>query len=170
MTADSTASSQRDRLTTGLRQPVIVRVMRVVLGLLAVAVFAQAVLAGLFLDGGDAWRDWHAMNGMLVLPLLALIQSVLAVLAWLRGRAPWWLAVASGGLLLALLVQNMLGMTSQVAVHVPLGLAIFGLIGTLLVRIQTVTASATQRRQPGGRARPRTTVPADPDRTTNGAS
>jgi hypothetical protein len=139
MTVDSTASSQRDRPTTGPRQPVIVRAMRVVPGLLAAAVFAQAVLAGLFLDGGDGWRAWHAVNGMLVLPLLALGQVVLAVLAWRRGRAPGWLAAASGGLLLALLIQNVLGMTNQVAVHVPLGLAIFGLAGALLVRTRALT-------------------------------
>jgi hypothetical protein len=118
---------------------VIVRAMRVVPGLLAAAVFAQAVLAGLFLDGGDGWRAWHAVNGMLVLPLLALGQVVLAVLAWRRGRAPGWLAAASGGLLLALLIQNVLGMTNQVAVHVPLGLAIFGLAGALLVRTRALT-------------------------------
>jgi heme A synthase len=108
-----------------------------------VAVFAQAVFAGLFLDGGDAWRGWHATNGMLVLPLLALVQVVLAVLVWRRGRGPGWLTVASVGLLVALLVQNVMGMTSQVAVHVPLGLAIFGLIGTLLARARTLTRPAS---------------------------
>jgi hypothetical protein len=113
--------------------------MRVVLWLLAAAVFAQAVFAGLFLDGGDAWRDWHATNGMLVLPLLALTQVVLAVLVWRRGRGPGWLAIASVGLLLALQVQSVLGMTSQLALHVPLGMAIFGLVGTLLVRTRTRT-------------------------------
>ena len=138
MTVNSTSSSQRDRPATDVRQPGIRRVMHVVLGLLAVAVFAQAVLAGLFLDGGDAWRDWHAINGMLVLPLLALIQVVLAVLMWRRSRGPGWLAVASLGLLLALLVQSVLGMTGQVAVHVPLGVAVFGLVGTLLVRARAL--------------------------------
>jgi cytochrome bd-type quinol oxidase subunit 2 len=134
MTVDSTASSQRDRPPADRRHHGIVRAMQVVLWLLAVAVFAQAVLAGLFLDGGDAWRGWHAINGMLVLPLLALVQVVLAVLVWRRDGGPGWLAVASVGLLLALLVQNALGQTSQLAVHLPLGVAIFGLVGTLMVR------------------------------------
>jgi cytochrome bd-type quinol oxidase subunit 2 len=138
MTVNSTSSSQRDRPATDVRQPEIRRAMHVVLRLLAVAVFAQAVLAGLFLDGGDAWRGWHAINGMLVLPLLALIQVVLAVLMWRRSRGPGWLAVASLGLLLALLVQSVLGMTGQVAVHVPLGVAVFGLVGTLLVRARAL--------------------------------
>jgi hypothetical protein len=169
MTVDNTRSSQHDRPQTGVRQPGIGRAIRVVVWLLAAAVFAQAVLAGLFLDGGDAWRAWHAVNGVLVLPLLALIQVVLAVLVWRRGRGPGWLTVASVGLLVALLVQNVMGMTSQVAVHVPLGVAIFGLIGTLLVRTQTATSSATQRLRPGGWPRPDTTGPADPYPTTRGA-
>ena len=143
MTVDSRSSSQRDRPATSVRRPGIVRAMQVVLWLLAVAVFAQAILAGLFLDGASGWRAWHAINGMLVLPLLALIQAVLAVLVWRRGRGPGRLAIASGGLLLALLVQNVLGQTSQIAVHVPLGLAIFGLVGTLLVFARTLTRPAT---------------------------
>jgi cytochrome bd-type quinol oxidase subunit 2 len=168
MTVDNTRSSQHDRPQTGVRQPGIGRAIRVVVWLLAAAVFAQAVLAGLFLDGGDAWRAWHAVNGVLVLPLLALIQVGLAVLVWRRGRGPGWLPVTSVGLL-ALLVQSALGMTSQVAAHVPLGVAIFGLIGTLLVRTQTATSSATQRLRPGGWPRPDTTGPADPYPTTRGA-
>jgi cytochrome bd-type quinol oxidase subunit 2 len=144
MTVDSTASSQHDQPATGARRSAILGAMQVVLWLLAVAVFAQAVFAGLFLDGGDAWRGWHATNGMLVLPLLALVQVVLAVLVWRRGRGPGWLTVASVGLLVALLVQNVMGMTSQVAVHVPLGVAIVGLIGTLLARARTMSRPVTQ--------------------------
>jgi hypothetical protein len=139
MTVENATRSQQDRLATRTRRPGIVRAMRVMLWLLAAAVFAQAVFAGLLLDGGDAWRDWHATNGMLVLRLLALTQVVLAVLVWRRGRGPGWLAIASVGLLLALQVQSVLGMTSQLALHVPLGMAIFGLVGTLLVRAHTMT-------------------------------
>jgi hypothetical protein len=168
MSLDSTTSSQHDRPATSVRRPGMVRAIPVVLWLLAVAVFAQAVLAGLFLDGGDAWRGWHALNGMLVLPLLALIQVVLAVLVWRRGRGPGWLAVASVGLLVALLVQSVLGMTSQVAVHIPLGMAIFGLAGTLLVRTSSLTRPAT-RRHDGGWPRPGTTAPADHHRPMEGA-
>ena len=139
MTVDQTAPSQRGRPATGRRHNGTARAMRIMLWLFAVAAFAQAVFAGLFLDGEAAWRDWHAINGMLVLPLLALLQVILAVLVWRRDDGPGWLPIASGGLLLALLIQSMLGMTSQVAVHVPLGLAIFGLIGTLLTRVRALT-------------------------------
>jgi hypothetical protein len=106
MSPESTASWQDDRPATSGRYPAIVRMMHVVLWLLALAVFAQAILAGLFLDGGDSWRDWHAINGMLVLPLLALTQALLAVLVWRGGRASGWLPIASLGLLVALLVQT----------------------------------------------------------------
>jgi hypothetical protein len=160
MSPESTASSQHDRPATGARRPGMVRAMRLVLWLLAVAVFAQAVLAGLFLDGGDTWRGWHALNGMLALPLLALIQTVMAVMVWRSGRGPGWPVLASVGLLATLLVQSMLGMTSQVAAHVPLGVAIFGLVGTLLVRTRALTRPAT-RPHDGGWPRPAATAPAD---------
>jgi cytochrome bd-type quinol oxidase subunit 2 len=139
MTVDTATRSQPDRPETRSGRPGIVRAMRVVLWLLAAAVFAQAVFAGLLLDGGGAWRDWHATTGMLVLPLLALTQVVLAVLVWRRRRGPGWLAVASVGLLLALQVQSVFGMTGRLAPHVPLGMAIFGLVGTLLVRTRSLT-------------------------------
>jgi hypothetical protein len=110
------------------------RALHVVLWLLAVLVFAQAVFAGLFLDGNASWRDWYATNGMLLLPLLALVEVVLAVLVWRPGGGPGWIALASVGLLLAIFIQIGMGQTSQLAVHVPLGVAILGLTGTLLGR------------------------------------
>src|ERR671925_796005 len=100
--------------STGSR-PRIDRALQVLLRLLAVLVFAQAVFAGLFLDGNEAWRDWHATNGMLVLPLLALVEVVLAGM----------------------------GQAGQLAVHVPLGVAILGLIGALLARTRNLTRAST---------------------------
>jgi hypothetical protein len=117
--------------------------LRVVLRLLAILVFAQAVFAGQFLDGNEAWRDWHASNGMLVLPLLALVEVVLAVLVWRSGRVPGWIALASAGLLLAILVQGGMGRNGQLAVHVPLGVAILGLVGALLAGTRDLTAAPT---------------------------
>jgi len=119
------------------------RALHVVLRLLAVLVFAQAVFAGLFLDGNAAWRDWHATNGMLLLPLLALVEVVLAVLVWRPGGGPGWIALASVGLLLAIVIQIGMGQTSQLAVHVPLGVAILGLTGALLGRTRNLARAST---------------------------
>jgi hypothetical protein len=123
-----------------------VRALHVVLWLLAVLVFAQAVFAGLFLDGNAAWRQWHAVNGMLLIPLLALLAVVLAVLVW-RSGGPGWIALASLALLLAIILQNTMGQSGQVAVHVPLGVAILGLIGALLGRTQNLAPSAPQQQR-----------------------
>jgi hypothetical protein len=138
--------------STGSRSG-IARALNVVLRLLAALVFAQAVFAGLFLDGNEAWRDWHALNGMLLLPLLALVEVVLAVLVWRSGRGPGWIALASGGLLLAVFIQAGMGQSSQLAVHVPLGVAILGLIGMLVGRTRNLTPASTDlsasREEPG---------------------
>jgi len=144
MAVEGTSHAWRDRpAPVGERRRPLARSMRLVLWLLAVSVLAQAILAGLFLDGHDAWRDWHAANGMVLLPLLALVQAVLAVLVWRPGHGPGWPAVASVGLLVAILLQSAMGQAGQLVVHVPLGVAIFGLVGALLGRTRNLTRPAT---------------------------
>jgi cytochrome bd-type quinol oxidase subunit 2 len=130
---------------TGSRPGIAVS-LHLLLRLLALLVFAQAVFAGLFLDGNAAWRQWHAVNGMALIPLLALLATVLAVLLWRSGR-PGWIALASLALLLAIVVQNAMGQTSLVAVHVPLGVAILGLIGALLGRTRNLVPSGPQQQR-----------------------
>ena len=97
---------------TGSR-PGIAAALHLVLRLLALLVFAQAVFAGLFLDG-------HAV----------------AV-----GR-PGWMALAGLALLVAVIVQSAMGQSGQVAVHVPLGVAILGLIGALLSRTRNLARAS----------------------------
>jgi cytochrome bd-type quinol oxidase subunit 2 len=131
---------------TGSRRGIAVA-LHLVLRLLALLVFAQAIFAGLFLDGNQAWREWHAVNGMLLIPLLALLQVGLAVLLWRSGDGPAWIALAGLALLLAIVLQNAMGQTSQLAVHVPLGVAILGLVGTLLGRTRNLTPPAPRQRR-----------------------
>jgi cytochrome bd-type quinol oxidase subunit 2 len=121
--------------------------LHLVLRLLALLVFAQAVFAGLFLDGNRAWREWHAINGMLLIPLLALLAVVLAVLLWRSGGGPGWIALASLALLLAIFIQIGMGQTSRLAVHVPLGVAILGLVGALLGRTRNLAPPASAGRR-----------------------
>lgn len=144
MAVEGTSHTWRDRpAPVGVRRPALARAMRVVLWLLAVSLLAQVIFAGLFLDGHDAWRNWHAANGMVLLPLLALVQVVLAVVVWRPGRGPGWPAIASVGLLVAILLQIAMGQAGLLAVHVPLGVAIVGLVGTLLGRTRNLTRPAT---------------------------
>jgi hypothetical protein len=106
------------------------RVLRAVVALQAVLVLAQAAFAGQFLSGNAAARLWHQGNAELI-QLVALAQLVAAAVAWARG-GPAWPTAASGLLLLAVGAQVALGYTHQVAVHVPLGVAILGLTVWLL--------------------------------------
>jgi hypothetical protein len=59
-------------------------------------------------------------------------------------------------------------MTSQVAIHVPLGLATFGLTGALLVRTLALTRPATRGQDGGGWPRPAPSAPADHHRPLEG--
>jgi hypothetical protein len=57
---------------------------------------------------------------------------------WRTGRGPGWLVLAGVVLLLAVVVQAGAGYNHQLALHVPLGVAILGLTGTLLGRTRTL--------------------------------
>jgi hypothetical protein len=144
MAVEGTSHTWGDRpAPVGGRRSALARAMSLVLWLVAVSLLAQVIFAGLFLDGHDAWRDWHAANAMVLLPLLALVQAVLAVLVWRPGRGPGWPAIASVGLLGAVVLQNVIGQAGLLAVHVPLGVAIVGLVGALLGRTRNLTRPAT---------------------------
>jgi hypothetical protein len=138
-------AAQTTARPTGSR-PGIVVALRRVLRLLALLVFAQAVFAGLFLDGNAVWRQWHAVNGMLLIPLLALLAVALAVVLW-RSGGPGRIALASLALLLAIVAQSAMGQGGQVAVHVPLGVAILGLIGALLGRTRSLPPPAPRQQR-----------------------
>ncbi|WP_214324576.1 hypothetical protein [Nonomuraea sediminis] len=94
------------------------------------AVLVQAVSAGMLLSGGGS--GLHG-TGALAVHVLGLIQLVTAVLLWRPGRGPGWPALAALVVLLAGFVQSALGGSGVVLVHVPLGMAIFGLSVWLLV-------------------------------------
>ncbi|TMR94712.1 hypothetical protein [Nonomuraea basaltis] len=89
-------------------------------------VLAQAALAGLFVTGDVDLLTWHRNNGGFTHSLLYL-QLVAAILLWRPGRGPLWPAVASLGIVAAETVQVALGQSRVIALHFPLGMAIFGL-------------------------------------------
>jgi hypothetical protein len=93
-------------------------------------VLAQAAFAGRFLAGDAAGLRAHASNAGLI-ELVGLLQLGLAVVVWRPGRGPGWPALASLALLLAEGFQVGMGYEGRLAVHVPLGVAIFGLTVTV---------------------------------------
>jgi hypothetical protein len=93
-------------------------------GLLWVAILVQAGFAGSFLNGTTAALTWHEANAA-VIGFGSLGQLVLASLAALAGHARWPV-VASGLIFFAVGNQISLGYDRDLAVHVPLGVAVFG--------------------------------------------
>ncbi len=101
-------------------------VLRVVVTLNTVAIFAQAWFAGLMLTGDDQMFSAHAVNAQIV-SCLTLLQVVVAVLLWRPARGPWWPVAVSVVLAAAMAVQFAVGHGQNLAVHVPLGIAVLGI-------------------------------------------
>jgi hypothetical protein len=134
--------------------PPAARPLRVIVLLHAVLVFVQAAAAGQFLAGNAAWLGVHEANAAII-QLVALVQLVVAILVWRPGRGPGWPALASLALLLAEELQMGFGYARLLGLHVPLGVAIFGLTVVMVVGTRRLT-----RVEPVPPARPR--VPTAP--------
>jgi hypothetical protein len=149
-----TAHAQPDRSTFQVEQPhrpspnVAARrprglgALRVMLWLMLAQVFAQAAFAGQILSGNATGRTLHEVNAHLI-HLVALIQLVLAIIVW-RSTGRGLIALAGLALFMAVELQLGFGYARHLALHVPLGLAIFGLILTLLL---TTMRSAMDRKR-----------------------
>jgi hypothetical protein len=132
-----------------MRRGQAARALRAVALTHAALVLAQAAFAGRYLGGDAASLRLHERNAELIVTL-ALVQLVLAVLVWRPGRGPGWPALASLVLWLAEVAQMAFGYGRTLAVHVPLGVAIFGLTVALslatwrLARADPGTAGLTR--------------------------
>ena len=127
--------------------PRFARPLRAIVLLHAALVLAQAALAGQFLAGHGAWLRVHETNAGII-QLVGLVQLVVAILLWRPGRGPGWPALASLALLLAEEFQIGFGYGRVLALHVPLGVAIFGLTVAMLVgtgRLTRVDAASKER-------------------------
>lgn len=100
--------------------------------LTGLAILAQAVFAGMFLGGAAGMRDVHGAGSLVVL-VLSVIQLVVAVLYWRPWRGSGFPALASVVLVVAVVVQSITGDSGVTAVHVPLGMLMFGLAVWLAV-------------------------------------
>ena len=104
------------------------RVLSTSLFIVAVGVLAQAAFAGLFLSGTGGARQFHLWTGV-VLPYFGLVPTVSAWAASRRGRVTRTVATWTTLLTVALWVQEALGhmpFAVSTAIHVPLGVSLFG--------------------------------------------
>lgn len=103
---------------------------KILIALSGVAVLVQAVSAGQLLSGGSS--GLHAAGAGAV-HLLQLLTFVAGILVWRPGRGPAWPALASLVAMLLGFVQSAVGGSGAVIVHVPLGMALFGITVWLVV-------------------------------------
>lgn len=95
------------------------RLMAINLGLVA----AQPISAGFLLSGYDYASTIHAIVAV-ALQLGAFIQSVTAVVLWLRRRVSGGIAALSVGLFAIVLLEVWAGRQREYWLHVPLGVGI----------------------------------------------
>jgi len=111
----------------------IVWALRVLATAHLAGVLAQAALAGLFVTGDVDLLAWHRNNAGVTHGLLYL-QLVAAILVWRPGRGPLWPVPASLAIVAAETVQVMVGQDRVIALHFPLGMAIFGMSAVFTFR------------------------------------
>jgi hypothetical protein len=118
--------------------------LRLTVLLFAVLVLAQAVLAALFVTGDVGLLEAHGINAGAV-ATVAFLQVVAAILVWRPGRGAAWPIWASAALFLLVEAQLAFGYGRLLALHIPMGVALFGgatglLVGVCSPRVRQVRA------------------------------
>ncbi|TDD59800.1 hypothetical protein E1263_13555 [Kribbella antibiotica] len=99
-------------------------VLRLVAVLHAVAICAQPVAIGIYLNGATTGLKIHEPVGI-ALAFVGLTQLIAALVYWRRGGRP--LAPLIALLILAAeAVQIAMGFNKQLTIHIPLGIALIG--------------------------------------------
>lgn len=112
-----------------LRTRVTWTVLFVVFTLHTVLVVAQPFFAGAFLNGSlEAMKLGHAPNADAIAFTALLLVVPAAILFWRPGHGRGWIAIAAPLLFLGEGAQIALGYAHQLAVHIPLGVAIVGTV------------------------------------------
>ncbi|ONI77941.1 hypothetical protein ALI144C_31575 [Actinosynnema sp. ALI-1.44] len=109
---------------------------------LAAALLVQGITAGQLLSTEDG-RQLHHATGPLVTVAMAL-QIIAAFLVWKAGRGSARYLVASALMMVLVAVQFVVGGSGNLAVHVPLGVALFGGAAALVTQVWP-----TRRNDPG---------------------
>ncbi|WP_432881897.1 hypothetical protein ACQPYH_38285 [Kribbella sp. CA-245084] len=97
-------------------------VLRVTAGLHAVVICLQPVFAGIYLDGSPEGMRMHEPTG-LVIVFLGLVQLLVATIWW-RVGGRWQAAAVSLLVWAGEVVQVAMGYSRQLAIHIPLGIAL----------------------------------------------
>lgn len=108
----------------------VIKATRATAGITATLVIVQGAQIGSFLQGDAAGLTAHRMTGTMIVSLLALVVAVLAVVV--RRRLRFVLPLALVGLV-AVVAQIGTGFTDLATVHIPLGIAIFGMYAAAAV-------------------------------------
>ena len=110
-----------------------------------VVIFAQFSLAGQMLSGRVSAFTIHGFTGVLLV-LIALVQAVLSISLKAKNIGPTWLVVANLGIIAAEVIEAACGHFHNLAVHVPLALAIFGgVMRQLFWAVRETPATSTVR-------------------------
>lgn len=108
-------------------------VLIAIAGLHAALVLLQGVFAGNSMAGDDAAMRIHQVIGTQVLYPVAIGQAILGGVLWRRKELSVAYPLLSVVVVLAEGAQIGFGFTDQVAIHVPLGVALFGATIALLM-------------------------------------
>ncbi len=103
----------------------LLKTFRAVVAINLLVIFIQFIFAGQMLSGNSLAAKLHGFTGLLLLALRAIQMAPLIALR-VKGMCPGWLVLSNIGVLLAEVVEAVCGHFHILAVHVPLGLAIFG--------------------------------------------
>ena len=108
--------------------------LRVASGLLILAVLLQAITMGLYLSGHDSMLSLHR-TGAILTAVLALLQVIAALLYFAGNRSASPILATSVAMLVALILQLSFGFAHNVAIHIPLGVVIFGGLARLALLV-----------------------------------
>ncbi|TWD79327.1 hypothetical protein FB561_0384 [Kribbella amoyensis] len=118
--------------------------LRVVAAAHVAAVFLQPVLAGVYLNGSGTAIRMHEPTGFVV-AMLGLAQ-ILAAVVWWRSGGRFAAVPAATLILLAVGFQLGMGYSRQLAVHIPLGIAIVASSIAFTLFVFRATATTRARR------------------------
>ncbi|WP_242893020.1 hypothetical protein [Actinomadura litoris] len=100
---------------------------------LATALLTQAVTAGQLLSNEGPHQLHHTTAA--VVSFAVVVQFIAALLVWRAGRGSARYLIVTVSMALLISVQFIVGASGDVAVHVPLGVALFGAGAVLVARV-----------------------------------